>query len=80
MEEEKTSQLSVTGTGSTPLGTHLVDEEPMAVVDWPQTTFVRTLAEILGVGESWVLDHIIATYALRYGYDPTDDEPSQEGE
>jgi hypothetical protein len=52
----------------------------MAVIDRPQTAFVRLLARHLGASESWVLDHIIKTYGLRYGLEPPGDidEPGED--
>jgi hypothetical protein len=78
MEEQNHEGLPVTGTGANKLGSHQVDEKPMAILDGPQTEFVLTLAGILGMNEKWVLDFIVATYEQRFGYEHPDYDVSKE--
>ena len=68
MEKNKDVRIAVKRTGSTPLGTHLVDEVPIAVLDRHTSAFVSALAQSLGMSESWVLDFIIETYATKFGF------------
>ena len=69
MEENKDSQIKVKTTGSNVLGTHVVDEEPIAVLDRHTSAFARDLSQSLGQNESWTLDFIVETYARRFGFD-----------
>jgi len=66
MKDDSHDGLPVTGTGNSTLGTRQADEKPMAVLDQPQTTFVRRLAAKLGVTETCVLDYIVAAYQERF--------------
>jgi hypothetical protein len=70
MENQKDSPIAVKATGSNLVGTHMVDDEPIAVLDGPASTFVRELSQSLGTSRSWTLDLIVTTYAKTFGFDP----------
>jgi hypothetical protein len=41
-----------------------------SMVDRRTMEFIQELATILGMTERWVIDHIVATYAATWGFEP----------
>jgi hypothetical protein len=66
----KKNRIVVKATRGNVMGTHVVDMEPMAVLDRNTSAFVLELSTHLGKSESWTLDLIIHAYAKRFGFEP----------
>ena len=64
----KKNRIAVKATRGNVMGTHVVDDEPIAVLDRPTSAFVLTLSTHLGKSESWTLDLIVQV--CEFGFEP----------
>jgi hypothetical protein len=73
MKHQDNPRIAVKATRGNVVGTHVVDDREIAVLDRHTSAFVFDLAQAIGMTESWVLDFIIETYAKRFGFEPPEE-------